>query len=186
MVVWWVAGSSLHSQHGVPSYCLRLFMTIAIPHITHVFSCAALPLESSCSFWLGPATDTQARFRAYGTVPTPQLYNTPPSLTTPPVDLISALQGGRIVAVSDANFSPPGNLLLPGRGVDMSDGWETRRSQVGRGKYAAGQPLAGKERMEWVIVRFGAGGRGVVRYVEIDTAFHPGNYPVVSYSLLSV
>jgi hypothetical protein len=64
----------------------------------------------------------------------------------------------------------------------MSDGWETRRSQNGRGKYAKGGPLYGVERSEWAIIKFGAGGRGVVRFVEVDTAFHPGNYPVVCLS----
>lgn len=62
----------------------------------------------------------------------------------------------------------------------MSDGWETRRSQHERGKYAQGGPLFGVERSEWAIIKFGAGGKGVVRFVEVDTAFHPGNYPVVS------
>lgn len=62
----------------------------------------------------------------------------------------------------------------------MSDGWETRRSQHERGKYAKGGALYGVERSEWVIIKFGAGGKGVVRFVEVDTAFHPGNYPVVS------
>lgn len=66
--------------------------------------------------------------------------------------------------------------MLPTRGVDMSDGWETRRSQHNRGKYAPGQPLHGQERCEWVIARLAA--QGVVGYVEVDTAFHPGNYPV--------
>jgi hypothetical protein len=61
----------------------------------------------------------------------------------------------------------------------MSDGWETRRSQNERGKYAKDGPLYGVERSEWAIIKFGAGGRGVVRFVEVDTAFHPGNYPVV-------
>lgn len=62
----------------------------------------------------------------------------------------------------------------------MSDGWETRRSQHERGKYAKDGPLCGVERSEWAIIKLGAGGRGVVRFVEVDTAFHPGNYPVVS------
>jgi len=70
-------------------------------------------------------------------------------------------------------------LILPGRGFDMSDGWETRRSQNERGKYAKDGPLYGLERSEWAIIKFGAGGKGVVRFVEVDTAFHPGNYPVV-------
>lgn len=61
----------------------------------------------------------------------------------------------------------------------MSDGWETRRSQNERGKYARDGPLYGVERSEWAIIKFGAGGKGAVRFVEVDTAFHPGNYPVV-------
>jgi hypothetical protein len=67
----------------------------------------------------------------------------------------------------------------------MSDGWETRRSQNERGKYAKGGPLYGVERSEWAIIKFGAGGRGVVRFVEVDTAFHPGNYPVVRFLVLT-
>jgi allantoicase len=59
----------------------------------------------------------------------------------------------------------------------MSDGWETRRSQVGRGKYGKGGKLEGQERREWVVARLA--GTGVLRFVEVDTAFHPGNYPVV-------
>lgn len=61
----------------------------------------------------------------------------------------------------------------------MSDGWETRRSQLNRGKYGKGGPLEGKERSEWVIAKLA--GTGVVQYVEVDTAYHPGNYPVVSW-----
>lgn len=61
----------------------------------------------------------------------------------------------------------------------MSDGWETRRSQHNRGKYAPGAPLYGKERCEWVIAKLA--GTGVIRYVDVDTAYHPGNYPVVSH-----
>jgi allantoicase len=66
----------------------------------------------------------------------------------------------------------------------MSDGWETRRSQHQRGKYAKDGPLYGVERSEWAIIKFGAGGKGVVRFVEVDTAFHPGNYPVVSLAFM--
>ena len=57
----------------------------------------------------------------------------------------------------------------------MSDGWETRRTQVGRGKYADKPDL---ERSEWVVLKLAT--TGVVKFVEVDTAFHPGNYPVVS------
>lgn len=62
----------------------------------------------------------------------------------------------------------------------MSDGWETRRSQLNRGKYGKGGALEGQERKEWVVARLA--GTGVISFVEVDTAFHPGNYPVVSDS----
>lgn len=122
--------------------------------------------------------EVQARFRAYGNPLPPTVYESLPEASVEPINLLSPLQSARIVACSDANFSPPGNLLLPGRGHDMSDGWETRRSQVDRGKYAPGQVLYGKERCEWVVARLA--GTGTINWVEVDTAFHPGNYPVVS------
>lgn len=64
----------------------------------------------------------------------------------------------------------------------MSDGWETRRSQENRGKYAPGGPLAGQERKEWAVAKLGV--PGIVRWVEVDTAFHPGNYPKVSIAIV--
>ena len=63
----------------------------------------------------------------------------------------------------------------------MSDGWETRRSQDGKGKYGPGGHSEGKERKEWVVAKLAE--TGVVRWVEVDTAFHPGNYPVVRISI---
>lgn len=92
-----------------------------------------------------------------------------------PVDLLSALNGARVVTCSNANFSPPENLLRPDRGVDMSGGWESSRTQEGRGKYGPQGALRGQERKEWVVVKMAA--TGVLRYAEVDTAFHPGNYP---------
>jgi allantoicase len=68
-----------------------------------------------------------ARFRAYGKViPAPPL----PGLENAPLDLAHVLNGGRVVAVSDQHFGVGPNLLLPGRGLDMGDGWETKRSRA--------------------------------------------------------
>ncbi|MCA1634785.1 MAG: bifunctional allantoicase/OHCU decarboxylase, partial [Acidobacteria bacterium] len=53
------------------------------------------------------------------------------------------------------------NLIMPGRGIDMGDGWETRRRR-GPGH-------------DWAVVRLGA--RGRVRRVEVDTAHFKGNFP---------
>lgn len=45
------------------------------------------------------------------------------------LDLASALAGGVVVAASDSHFGAKENLILPGRGVNMGDGWETKRSR---------------------------------------------------------
>jgi allantoicase len=78
-----------------------------------------------------------------------------------PVDLASVTLGGRIADASDAFFSDPAHLLLPGRSTGMHDGWETRRRR-GPGH-------------DWVIVRLGH--RGRIERVEIETHHFKGNYP---------
>jgi allantoicase len=77
------------------------------------------------------------------------------------VDLAAIEHGGRILASSDEFFSEPLNLLMPGRGRDMGDGWETRRRRT--------------PGHDWVIVRLGA--PGVIRRMEVDTAHFKGNFP---------
>jgi allantoicase len=42
-------------------------------------------------------------------------------------DLIAMENGGYIVATNNQHFGLASNLLMPGRGVNMGDGWETRR-----------------------------------------------------------
>ncbi|KAK9364003.1 galactose-binding domain-like protein [Lipomyces starkeyi] len=98
-----------------------------------------------------------ARFRLYGT-PVPVF---PTALTTV-IDLAHVSSGGVAIACSDEHFGTVDNLLLPGRGVDMGDGWETTRSRS-----------PGHE--DWVIVRLGA--RGIIEKVVVDTAFFRGNFP---------
>ncbi|KAK7202461.1 hypothetical protein BZA70DRAFT_285841 [Myxozyma melibiosi] len=98
-----------------------------------------------------------ARFRLYGT-PVPVF---PEALSTV-LDLASVSHGGVAIKCSDEHFGTTDNLLLPGRGIDMSDGWETTRSRV-----------PGYE--DWVVVRLGA--RGVIDKVVVDTAFFRGNFP---------
>ena len=43
------------------------------------------------------------------------------------IDLAAALNGGRILGFSDAHYGDYMRLLAPGRGINMGDGWETRR-----------------------------------------------------------
>jgi allantoicase len=77
------------------------------------------------------------------------------------LDLAAITNGGVVLLTSDSHFGRPGNMLLPGRAKNMSDGWETRRRR-GTGH-------------DWAIVRLGA--PGVIRKVEIDTNHYKGNYP---------
>jgi allantoicase len=97
-----------------------------------------------------------ARFRAYGTVHRDWSLDTAQN-----IDLAAALNGGRAVACSDEHYGAMGNLLLPGRGASMADGWETRRRR--------------EPGFDWVILRLGHPGR--IRHIEVDTAHFKGNYP---------
>ena len=75
---------------------------------------------------------------------------------------LSALTlGGRIVGYSDAHYGSPPRILAPGRGVNMGDGWETRRRR--------------EPGNDWIIVALGHPGR--VARIEVDTAHFKGNYP---------
>ncbi len=77
------------------------------------------------------------------------------------VDLAAAENGGLVVTANDSFFGSRHNLVLPGRGRDMGDGWETRRRR-GPGH-------------DWAIVQLGRA--GVVRKVEVDTIHFKGNAP---------
>jgi allantoicase len=97
-----------------------------------------------------------ARFRLYGHA-VPILPQDPKTV----FDLAATVNGGVAVACSDQHFGTKDNLLLPGRGKDMGDGWETKRS---RG-----------EHVDWVIIRLGVPGH--IDKVVVDTAHFRGNFP---------
>lgn len=97
-----------------------------------------------------------ARFRLYGEV-VPVL----PQQLDAVFDLAATVNGGVAVQCSDQHFGGKENLLLPGRGVDMGDGWETKRS---RGDH-----------IDWVIVKLGI--LGIIERVVVDTAHFRGNFP---------
>jgi allantoicase len=77
------------------------------------------------------------------------------------VDLAAVENGGLVVATSDEFFGHRHNLIMPGRALDMSDGWETKRRR-GPGH-------------DWCVIQLGA--RGTIRRVEVDTAHFKGNFP---------
>jgi len=76
-------------------------------------------------------------------------------------DLVALRHGGRALACSDEHYGSMHNLNLPGRGINMGDGWETARRR-GPGN-------------DWVILALGH--PGVIERVEVDTAHFKGNYP---------
>ena len=76
-------------------------------------------------------------------------------------DLLALENGARSIACSDAHFGHPMYLFRPGRGVNMGDGWETRRRR--------------EPGNDWCILQLGH--PGIIERVEVDTAHFKGNYP---------
>ncbi|KAH6850925.1 galactose-binding domain-like protein [Chaetomium sp. MPI-CAGE-AT-0009] len=77
-------------------------------------------------------------------------------------DLAAAQNGGVAVSCNNKHYSSPDNLILPGRGKNMGDGWETARSRT-------------KGHIDWAIIRLGA--PGYIQSFLVDTAHFRGNYP---------
>jgi allantoicase len=98
-----------------------------------------------------------ARFRVYGQPACDWEKQDPKALH----EVSALVSGGRIVAYNDAHFGVPFRLIMPGRGVNMGDGWETRRRR---------EPGS-----DWCLIELGHA--AVVRKIEIDTAHFKGNYP---------
>ncbi|MGZ3476302.1 MAG: allantoicase [Polyangiales bacterium] len=99
-----------------------------------------------------------ARFRAYGVV-SPDWKRLLAMGTA--IDLAAVECGGTVVAANDMFFGSRHNLIMPGRSVNMGDGWETRRKR--------------REGHDWCIVQLGK--RGFVKSVEVDTNHFKGNFP---------
>ena len=78
------------------------------------------------------------------------------------VDLIAAVNGGKSVLCNDMFFSHMDNLIMPERGANMGDGWETKRNRIPNNR-------------DWVIVKLGT--KGTVDRLLIDTCHFKGNYP---------
>jgi allantoicase len=97
-----------------------------------------------------------ARLRVHGEVVPDRT-----KIARPEIDLASIVNGARIIQSSDEFFGVPLNLLMPGLGKNMGDGWETRRRR-GPGH-------------DWTIVKLGVPGE--IHRVEVDTSHFKGNFP---------
>lgn len=96
-----------------------------------------------------------ARFRVHG-MPRPD-----PRFLTGTIDLAALENGGRLVGCSDAFYSSPANLILPGRAALMGHGWENARRRDGGNDFAV----------------FALAAEGVIEHVELDTSYFVGNAP---------
>jgi len=77
------------------------------------------------------------------------------------IDLVAVENGGLVLSCSDMFFGHRHNLIMPGRALNMSDGWETKRRR-GPGH-------------DWVIIKLGTPGQ--IKRLEVDTSYFKGNFP---------
>jgi len=77
------------------------------------------------------------------------------------LDLLAMENGGRGIIANDEHYGSIENLTAPGRGVNMGDGWETRRRR--------------EPGHDWALLELGA--QGFIEEVVVDTAHFKGNYP---------
>lgn len=99
-----------------------------------------------------------ARFRVYGEV----FKNWDAVSTSQEIDLVAAINGGKAIACNDMFFSAMSNLIMPNRGANMGDGWETKRNRTPNNR-------------DWVILKLAH--RGTVDRIVVDTCHFKGNYP---------
>ncbi|NBY21041.1 allantoicase [bacterium] len=99
-----------------------------------------------------------ARLRVYGIV-TPNWEHLKKQKT--PIDLAAVPHGAQVITCNDNHYGKMENLILPGRALNMGDGWETKRKRV--------------PGYDWIVVKLGTTGR--IKKIEVDTNFFKGNYP---------
>ncbi|HEU5167140.1 MAG TPA: allantoicase [Chitinophagaceae bacterium] len=78
------------------------------------------------------------------------------------IDLAAAINGAKALMCNDMFFSSMNNLIMPGRGINMGDGWETKRNRTPNNR-------------DWVILKLAH--RGMVDRIIVDTCHFKGNYP---------
>ncbi len=101
-----------------------------------------------------------ARLRVHGEV-LPDLRWMGPRARPQLVDLAAAEHGALVVACNDMFFGSRHNLVMPGRGINMGDGWETKRSR--------------RPGPDWVVLRLAA--EGAIERAVLETTHFKGNSP---------
>lgn len=99
-----------------------------------------------------------ARFKVYG-----EVYRDWSSVDGREIlNLADPTYGAKAILCNDMFFSHMENIIMPGRGINMGDGWETKRSRVPGNR-------------DWVIIRLAH--KGEIDKIAVDTAHFKGNYP---------
>ena len=127
------------------------------PGSQHYFSCSDNRLFTHVKLHIYPDGGV-ARLKVYGEVK--KDWTTVSATET--IDLAAATNGAKSVLCNDMFFSHMDNLLMPGRGVNMGDGWETKRNRTPGNR-------------DWVIVRLAHPGK--INNILVDTCHFKGNYP---------
>ena len=96
-----------------------------------------------------------ARLRIYGTMEIKKKFS------RKIINLTSVLNGAVPIACNNEHFGKAENVLAPGIGKNMGDGWETRRSRGNN--------------FDWLILKCATAAK--VRKIQIDTHHFKGNYP---------
>lgn len=99
-----------------------------------------------------------ARFRVYGEV----FKQWETVSTNETLDLAAAINGAKAIACNDMFFSDMSNLIMPNRGANMGDGWETKRNRTPNNR-------------DWVIIKLAH--KGIAEKIIVDTCHFKGNYP---------
>ncbi len=98
-----------------------------------------------------------ARLRVYGTI----FKDWQQSDFEKELDLLALENGGRPIIANNEHFGVLANIMAPGRGINMGDGWETRRRR--------------EPGNDWAIVELGH--VGVINHILVDTCHFKGNFP---------
>lgn len=127
------------------------------PGSRNFYACADAAVYSHLRLHIYPDGGV-ARFRVYGHVF--KDWNLVSESTE--IDLAAAIEGAQAIACNDMFFSAMSNLIMPGRGVNMGDGWETKRNRTPNNR-------------DWVILRLAT--TGSIHRILVDTCHFKGNYP---------
>ncbi len=127
------------------------------PGSQHLFECNAEGVCNYIRLHIYPDGGV-ARFRAFGEVEK-KWDEVNPEET---IDLAAAINGAKAITCNDMFFSSKDNLIMPGKGVNMGDGWETKRNRTPNNR-------------DWIIVRLAH--KGLIEKIMVDTHHFKGNYP---------